>query len=242
MASAPSVPTAGAAASDAGPVHVGASADEPRIDHGDAGAGPPPGSRIRCFGQFEIEVAGRPVDLSAVKPKARAALRLLALHAGRPVHRELLAEALWPDANGRHASIRNLQVAISSLRQALDPASTPSGATSTEASRSGGTVNGATSAAGTANGDVGTIARDGDGYGWPARAGRLRPGRVRSGAGPVPVRGRAGRAGGGVGDGTRRLPRGAALRGRAGRLGRGRTGTAPNRGGRLCRRLSPDAP
>jgi DNA-binding SARP family transcriptional activator len=78
-----------------------------------------PGLRVRCLGGFQIELDGRPVDLGAVKPRARAALHLLAAHGGRPVHAESLVEALWPDM-GAAAGKRNLQVAISSLRRLLD--------------------------------------------------------------------------------------------------------------------------
>jgi DNA-binding SARP family transcriptional activator len=80
----------------------------------------PPPVRLRVLGQFHIEVDGRPVDLGAVKPRARAALRLLALHAPRSLHREVLCEALWPEADLDSAT-RNLQVAVSSLRQSLEP-------------------------------------------------------------------------------------------------------------------------
>jgi DNA-binding SARP family transcriptional activator len=76
--------------------------------------------RLRLLGQFSLEVGGHPVDLSAVKPRARTALRLLALHVPRPVHREVLCEALWPEADLESAT-RNLQVAVSSLRQTLEP-------------------------------------------------------------------------------------------------------------------------
>jgi len=79
-----------------------------------------PPIRLRVLGQFRIEVGGQVVDLGAVKPRARAALRLLALHAPRLVHREVLCEALWPEADPDSAT-RNLQVAISSLRQSLEP-------------------------------------------------------------------------------------------------------------------------
>ena len=76
--------------------------------------------RLRVLGQFSVEVDGRVVDLGGVKPRARAALRLLALHAPRPVHREVLCAALWPEADVDSAT-RNLQVAVSSLRQVLEP-------------------------------------------------------------------------------------------------------------------------
>ena len=83
--------------------------------------GPTPAPvRLRVLGEFGIDVAGRPVDLNGVKPRARAALRLLALHAPRPVHREVLCDALWPEAD-LEAATRNLQVAVSSLRQCLEP-------------------------------------------------------------------------------------------------------------------------
>ncbi|HWG73743.1 MAG TPA: BTAD domain-containing putative transcriptional regulator, partial [Acidimicrobiales bacterium] len=78
-----------------------------------------PGLQVHCFGPFEAWLGERPVDLSAVKPRARAVLQLLAVGAGRPVHRDELLGALWPDDDLRSGT-RNLQVAISSLRQALD--------------------------------------------------------------------------------------------------------------------------
>jgi DNA-binding SARP family transcriptional activator len=79
-----------------------------------------PPALLRCLGTFRLEVGGVPVDLASVKPRARSLLRLLSLHAPRPVHREVLAEALWPEADA-DAATRNLQVAISSLRQVLEP-------------------------------------------------------------------------------------------------------------------------
>ncbi len=81
---------------------------------------PRPTSRLRGLGGFELELRGRTVDLRALKPRVLAVLWVLAAHAGRPVHSEQLIDALWrgvPSDAGR----RNLQVAISSLRQALEP-------------------------------------------------------------------------------------------------------------------------
>src|ERR1700687_3501455 len=75
---------------------------------------------LRCFGGFSIAIKGRPVDLTAVKPRARAVLRLLAVHAGNPVHREVLQMAFWPDADAETGA-RNLHVAVSSLRSWLEP-------------------------------------------------------------------------------------------------------------------------
>ncbi len=79
-----------------------------------------PSLSIRCFGGFSIAIQGRPVDLTAIKPRARAVLRLLAVHAGNPVHREVLQTAFWPDADAETGA-RNLHVAVSSLRSWLEP-------------------------------------------------------------------------------------------------------------------------
>lgn len=87
----------------------------------DARDSPPPVLEVMCFGPFELLVGGRPVDLSAVKPRARTVLQLLAVGAGHPVHRDELLGALWPDDDVRSGT-RSLQVAVSSLRQALEPA------------------------------------------------------------------------------------------------------------------------
>jgi DNA-binding SARP family transcriptional activator len=73
---------------------------------------------VRCFGEFEVRVEGRRIDLSDVKPRARSLLRLLASAGGRPIHREHLVNALWPDAD-LECGLRNLHVALSSLRQRL---------------------------------------------------------------------------------------------------------------------------
>ena len=74
---------------------------------------------IACFGTFEVRVEGRRVDLSRLRPRARQLLRLLALHAGTAVHREVLADALWPLVSWE-AAMRNLQVSVSSLRTTFE--------------------------------------------------------------------------------------------------------------------------
>jgi DNA-binding SARP family transcriptional activator len=76
---------------------------------------------VRCLGTFEMAVAGRAVDLGAVKPRHRALLRLLAARAGRAVHREELVEALWPGEVEPRSAMRNLQVAVSTLRRLIEP-------------------------------------------------------------------------------------------------------------------------
>ncbi|MGH9282534.1 MAG: AfsR/SARP family transcriptional regulator [Acidimicrobiales bacterium] len=75
---------------------------------------------LRCLGGFRLVVGGEPLETTSAKPRSRAALRLLAMHAGRSVHREVLVEALWPEVDPQ-VGIRNLQVTISSLRRLLEP-------------------------------------------------------------------------------------------------------------------------
>jgi len=80
---------------------------------------------VRCFDALELVIDNAPVDLSGVRPRALSVLRLLALHAGRPVHREVLMESLWPDVDP-DAALHSLQVAVSSLRKAMPPRPAPS--------------------------------------------------------------------------------------------------------------------
>ncbi|WP_418959688.1 BTAD domain-containing putative transcriptional regulator [Streptomyces tritici] len=75
---------------------------------------------LRCFGRYEAALAGRPLDFSRTRPRVRALARLLSVHAGRPVHREELMAALWPESPARTAG-RGLQVAVSALRTVLEP-------------------------------------------------------------------------------------------------------------------------
>jgi DNA-binding SARP family transcriptional activator len=77
-------------------------------------------AELRVLGGFDLRLAGRELDWSRLRPRARTTLRLLALHEGRPVHRETLVETLWPDLSAA-AGMHSLQVAVSSLRRFLDP-------------------------------------------------------------------------------------------------------------------------
>lgn len=74
--------------------------------------------RVYCFDGLELVIDNNPVDLSTVRPRALSVLRLLALHAGRPVHREVLMDSLWPDVEPE-AARHSLQVAVSSLRKVM---------------------------------------------------------------------------------------------------------------------------
>lgn len=75
---------------------------------------------VWCLGSFRMHRDGQPLDWTTVKPRTRTALRLLAMHAGRPVHRESLTAALWPDTPPGPAT-HSLHVTLSSLRRFLDP-------------------------------------------------------------------------------------------------------------------------
>jgi DNA-binding SARP family transcriptional activator len=75
---------------------------------------------VRCFGRFALEIRGEEPHLGRARPRARAVLRLLALQSGRPVHRELLVDALWRDLDPV-AATHSLHVSVSSLRAVLEP-------------------------------------------------------------------------------------------------------------------------
>ena len=75
---------------------------------------------LRCFGGFSLSIDGRTIDVTTIKPKARAVLYVVAMGAGRLVHRETIGEAVWPDMETK-VSLRNLQVALSAIRRLLQP-------------------------------------------------------------------------------------------------------------------------
>ncbi|WP_110852785.1 BTAD domain-containing putative transcriptional regulator [Georgenia satyanarayanai] len=110
----------------AGPTPVAASPAGPPASGPSAASPPEPDSRpgpvltVRCFGELQLLVDGQAPDLSGIRPRARTVLRFLAVHAGRPVHRELIADALWGELDPA-AAMHNLQVSVSSLRAALEP-------------------------------------------------------------------------------------------------------------------------
>jgi DNA-binding SARP family transcriptional activator len=77
--------------------------------------------RVTCLGTFGIEVDGKPLTLSGLRPLPRALLIFLALRHGQNVHREVLIDWLWPEASVESASHR-LHTAASALRRCLDDA------------------------------------------------------------------------------------------------------------------------
>lgn len=110
-----------------GPADEAASAPSTRVLSSPRGADaaavkfvPGPPAALRLFGQLKLEIGGQAVDLGAIRPRVRTLLQILALEVGSPLHRETIAEALWPDAEPI-ASARNLHVAIASLRRVLEP-------------------------------------------------------------------------------------------------------------------------
>lgn len=74
-----------------------------------------PGPRFRVFEGFRLSVGDETIALDRIKPRARALLRLLTVHAGSAVHREVIGAALWPEVDGG-AAARSLQVAVSAIR------------------------------------------------------------------------------------------------------------------------------
>jgi serine/threonine-protein kinase PknK len=93
---------------------------------GIAGASSPTDVEVRTLGGFSLQVGGRPVSLEGAKPRVRSLLRLLAMHAGTPVHREVIQDALWPEVDAA-AGARSLHVALSALRRWLDDVAPPLG-------------------------------------------------------------------------------------------------------------------
>lgn len=98
-----------------------AAATSQRQSHAEAtGTTAGPVIDLQCFGRLSVTVDGQDIDLTAVKPRVRSLLRLLAAQGGAPVHREVVCEAMWPEADPV-TGLHNLQVAVSSLRRLLEP-------------------------------------------------------------------------------------------------------------------------
>jgi DNA-binding SARP family transcriptional activator len=84
----------------------------------------PASMRVYCFDALELVIDNTPIDLSGVRPRALSVLRMLALHAGRLVHREVLMDALWPGVEPS-AARHSLHVAMSSLRKVVPERPSP---------------------------------------------------------------------------------------------------------------------
>jgi DNA-binding SARP family transcriptional activator len=75
---------------------------------------------VLCLGRFEVVVDGRPIA-SWGSGKARALFQYLVNHPNRPLGREQLIEALWPDPDAEAAGT-SLRVAVHALRRLLSSA------------------------------------------------------------------------------------------------------------------------
>ena len=96
-----------------------------------AGAGQPnetePFLAIRCLGQFELQRQGALITPEAFKRrKALTLLKILLLHAGRPVPSEALIEWLWPESDPETGANR-LYVIVHHLREMIEPSGSGSG-------------------------------------------------------------------------------------------------------------------
>jgi DNA-binding SARP family transcriptional activator len=70
---------------------------------------------VRCFGSFEVQMAGVPIQ-NWRSGKARAVFEYLVSTRRRPVPRDNLIQAVWPDPDAL-ASATSLKVAVHALRQ-----------------------------------------------------------------------------------------------------------------------------
>lgn len=73
---------------------------------------------VACFGAFRLRLDGTEADLHGIRPQARAVLRMLALNAGSPLHRDLIASLLWGELS-TDSALHALHVSVSSLRRML---------------------------------------------------------------------------------------------------------------------------
>ncbi|HZM38745.1 MAG TPA: BTAD domain-containing putative transcriptional regulator [Acidimicrobiales bacterium] len=77
---------------------------------------------IQCLGGFAVLRDGEPVTVSEWKSrKARDLVKVLISREGRPVHRGMLVDLLWPDEDPARTGSR-LSVTLSTARAVLDPA------------------------------------------------------------------------------------------------------------------------
>jgi DNA-binding SARP family transcriptional activator/Tfp pilus assembly protein PilF len=76
---------------------------------------------IRTFGGFGVLLGGMPVPASAWQSRvAREIVGMIVANRGRPLHREVVMERLWPDEDQAKAGNR-LSVALSTVRSVVDP-------------------------------------------------------------------------------------------------------------------------
>jgi DNA-binding SARP family transcriptional activator len=121
-----------------GPVPGAPPAAGPAVPPG-VGAAPPAGrAAVYCLGAFTLLVGGEPVGGWRAS-RARGLFQYLVCHRGRPVPRDELVAAIWPDA-GAGAAGTSLRVAAHALRRILGraPAGGDGGAPLTVLARGAG--------------------------------------------------------------------------------------------------------
>lgn len=77
---------------------------------------------ISLLGGFSVAVAGRPVAGHWRLRKAKTLVKLLALAPGHRLHREVVLEVMWPDADPLSAA-NNLHQLLHSVRRMIGPSS-----------------------------------------------------------------------------------------------------------------------
>ena len=82
-------------------------------------ASEPESVRIKLFGTFELSVDGNKIDSEMFKTrKVSGILKYILASPGKPVSREKMAAAFWPDSDAKAAN-NSLRVALFELRKAL---------------------------------------------------------------------------------------------------------------------------
>jgi predicted ATPase/DNA-binding SARP family transcriptional activator len=77
---------------------------------------------VSLLGGFLLSIDGRPVDDHWRLRKAKTLVKLLALAPGHRMHRDMVVEMLWPEAEPE-AAINNLHQLIHNIRRMMGPAS-----------------------------------------------------------------------------------------------------------------------
>ena len=75
---------------------------------------------VRCLGRFDVSINDEAADVGRLKPRVRSLLCVLMLHEHRPIHRDQIVAALWPNST-EPAALRSQQVAVSALRKFFEP-------------------------------------------------------------------------------------------------------------------------
>jgi DNA-binding SARP family transcriptional activator len=89
-----------------------------------AAATPLPPLRARTLGGFSVVADGRPVVFK--RKKSRRLLQILMVDSLKPVHEEVIIEALWPESDPAKGKT-SLQTCVKDLRRSLDPHHDPKG-------------------------------------------------------------------------------------------------------------------